>query len=285
MGIDLPGTDVTEALATMSEVGAPPSAYGEAWRDLINGFAKSWMWSAMAMQDIRLRYRGSLIGPFWLTLSTIIMVAAMGMIYARLFHMEASKYLPFLTIGLIIWQFISALINDGCQTFVAVQPVIQQVPMPFSIHVWRVVYRNLIVLAHSIVIVPFVLLIFRIDVGWNVITVLPAIALIAFNGAWVSMFLGMISARFRDIPPIVMNFVQVIFFVTPIFWPPSALGRWQGLLVLNPLFAAIDTVRAPLTGTEPMAYSWLSLLVVSVLGWAGTFAFFTRFRTRITYWV
>ena len=73
----------------------------------------------MAMQDIRLRYRGSILGPFWLTLSTIIMVAAMGVIYARLFHMEVSRYLPFLTIGLIVWQFISALINEGCQTFLA----------------------------------------------------------------------------------------------------------------------------------------------------------------------
>lgn len=276
---------MAEALAGLSELDAPPSASVEAWRDLIGGLAKTWMWSAMAMQDIRLRYRGSILGPFWLTLSTIIMVAAMGVIYARLFHMDVSHYLPFLTIGLITWQFISSLINEGCQTFLAVQSVIQQVPMPFSIYVWRTVYRNLIVLAHSIVIVPFVLLIFGIKIGWDVVTVLPAFALIALNGAWVSIILGMVSARYRDIPPIVTNFVQVIFFVTPIFWPPSALGQWQELLVLNPLFAAIDVVRAPLLGAEPFHYAWLSLLVVTVLGWAGTFAFFARFRPRIAYWV
>jgi ABC-type polysaccharide/polyol phosphate export permease len=40
-----------------------------AWTDLVEGVSKSWMWSALAMQDIKMRYRGSLLGPFWLTLA------------------------------------------------------------------------------------------------------------------------------------------------------------------------------------------------------------------------
>jgi ABC-type polysaccharide/polyol phosphate export permease len=95
-----------------------------------------------------------------LTISTVIMIAAIGLIYARLFNMEIGRYLPFLTIGLVIWQYMSSLITDGCQTFLSAQNVIHQVPMPFSIHAWRSVYRNLIVLAHNIVIVPVVLVIF-----------------------------------------------------------------------------------------------------------------------------
>jgi ABC-type polysaccharide/polyol phosphate export permease len=276
---------MTETLATTTEFSASPSAAEEAWLDLIRGFSKSWMWSAMAMQDIRLRYRGSILGPFWLTISTLIMVGAMGVIYARLFHMDVAHYLPFLTIGLITWQFISSLINEGCQTFTSVQSVIQQVPLPFSIYAWRTVYRNLIVLAHSVLVIPLVLIIFQIKIGWSAITVLPAIAIIALNGAWLSILLGMISARYRDIPPIVTNFVQVLFFVTPVFWPPEALGPWQGVLTLNPLFAAVDVVRAPLIGVAPYPYSWVTLICVTVIGWAGTFAFFARFRQRIAYWV
>jgi ABC-type polysaccharide/polyol phosphate export permease len=276
---------MTESLATTTEFSPSPGAAAEAWLDLTRGFSKSWMWSAMAMQDIRLRYRGSILGPFWLTISTLIMVAAMGVIYARLFHMDVAHYLPFLTIGLITWQFISSLINEGCQTFTSVQSVIQQVPLPFSIYAWRTVYRNLIVLAHSIVVIPLVLIIFQIKIGWSAIAVLPAIAIIALNGAWLSILLGMISARYRDIPPIVTNFVQVLFFVTPVFWPPEALGPWQGVLTLNPLFAAVDVVRAPLIGVAPYPYSWVTLISVTVIGWAGTFAFFARFRPRIAYWV
>ena len=222
-----------------------------AWDDLVEGMSKSWMWSAMAMQDIRMRYRGSLLGPFWLTISMVIMIAAMGVIYARLFNMEITRYLPFLTVGLVIWNFVSTVIIEGCQTFLSAQNVITQVRMPFSVHAWRTVYRNLIVLAHNTVIVPLVLIIFHVPVGWTVIFIVPALVILTINGLWISILLGMISARYRDVPPIVMSFVQVIFFITPIFWPPEALGIWMQALPLNPLFAAVDVVRAPLLGAAP----------------------------------
>ena len=268
-----------------SELRAPPTRASEAWNDLIDGMSRSWMWSAMAMQDIRMRYRGSLLGPFWLTISMVIMIAAMGLIYSRLFNMEINRYLPFLTVGLVIWNFVSTVIIEGCQTFLSAQNVITQVRMPFSIHAWRTVCRNLIVLAHNMVIVPLVLIIFRVPVDWTVIVILPALAILTINGIWVSILLGMISARYRDVPPIVMSLVQVIFFVTPIFWPPEALGIWMQALPLNPLFAAVDVVRAPLLGTSPLTYSWVVLLLVTVVGCAGTFALFAKFRSRITYWI
>jgi ABC-type polysaccharide/polyol phosphate export permease len=261
------------------------SSASAAWEDLVEGLAKSWMWSAMAMQDIRLRYRGSLLGPFWLTISMIIMIAAMGLIYARMFNMQLTDYLPFLTVGLVIWGFVSTTIIEGCQTFLSAQNVITQVRLPFSVHAWRTVYRNLIVLAHNMVVVPLVLIIFHVPIGWRALFVLPALALLAINGLWVSVLLGMISARYRDVPPIVMSFVQVIFFVTPIFWPPEAVGIWMQALPLNPLFAAVDVVRAPLLGAAPLAYSWAVLLTVTVVGSIGTFALFAKFRARIAYWI
>src|SRR5262245_33509647 len=256
-----------------------------AWADRVEGMSKSWMWSAMAMQDIRMRYRGSMLGPFWLTISMVIMIVAMGLIYSRLFNMEITRYLPFLTVGLVIWNFVSTVITEGCQTFLSAQNVITQVRMPFSVHAWRTVYRNLIVLAHNMVIVPLVLIMFSVPVGWTAVVIVPALAILTLNGIWVSILLGMISARYRDVPPIVMSFVQVIFFVTPIFWPPEAMGIWMQALPLNPLFAAVDVIRAPLLGQAPLAYSWLVLLVVTVLGSIGTFALFAKFRSRITYWI
>jgi ABC-2 type transport system permease protein/lipopolysaccharide transport system permease protein len=135
------------------------------------------------------------------------------------------------------------------------------------------------------VIVPFVLVIFGVPVGWSVVIIVPALAVLTVNGLWISVLLGMISARYRDVPPIVMSLVQVIFFVTPIFWPPEALGVWMQALPLNPLFAAIDVIRAPLLGQAPLTYSWAVLLAVTVLGSLGTFALFAKFRSRVTYWI
>lgn len=263
----------------------PPSRALLAWRDLTDGGAKSWMWTALALQDIRLRYRGSVLGPFWLTISTVVMVAAMGMVYSTLFHMELATYLPYLTIGLIVWQFISTVITEGCETFLRADSVIQQIPIPFSIHAYRAVCRNLVVLAHNFVILPVVLAIFRQSMGWRVLEAVAGLALLAVNALWITVLLGMVSTRFRDVPPIVASFLQVMFFVTPVFWPLDAVGPWKAILALNPLFAAIDVIRAPLLGVSAAPTSWTILSISTMLGCVLTFALFARFRTRIAYWI
>jgi ABC-type polysaccharide/polyol phosphate export permease len=257
----------------------------EAWCDLSKGFAQSWIWTALATQDIRLRYRGSVLGPFWLTLSMVIMVAAMGVIYSRLFRMEARDYLPYLALGLMVWQFISSLFIDGCQTFTAAESVIQQVPLAFSVHAYRVVYRNLLILAHNAVLIPIGMLIFKIPIDWRVLQIGPGLLILLINGTWISIFFGMISARFRDIPPIVASLLQVLFFATPIIWSIEALGELRFIADMNPVFAAIDVIRAPLLGVSVGPYAWPLLIATTIIGCVTTFLFFARFRTRIAFWI
>jgi ABC-type polysaccharide/polyol phosphate export permease len=254
-------------------------------RDLLNGLRKSWFWFALASQDIKLRYRGSVLGPFWITLSTIIMIAGMGVLYAKLFNQSPETYLPFLTIGLVVWQFISGITTEGCHTFLAAESIIRQVPMPFSVHVYRVVCRNFFVLAHNFVVIPVLIIAFSVPFGWDVLLVLPGLFVLAINGIWVGLFLGMVSARYRDIPGIVGSLLQVVFLATPIFWSPSMLGRWKEWGELNPFFAAIDIVRAPLLGIGPAAHSWEIVLLVTILGSICSFAMFARLRARIAYWI
>jgi len=264
---------------------APPSRSELARRDLVEGMGKSWLWTELALQDIRLRYRGSILGPFWLTVSTIIMVAAMGVLYAKLFRMDVTTYLPFLTVGLIVWQFVSTIITEGCTTFVAVAGIVQQVKLPYSLHAYRLVYRNLLVLGHNILILPAILVIFKVPIHWEIVIAVPATLLLCVNGVWISILFGMLSARYRDVPPIVASFIQVIFFVTPIFWSPDLLGYWKSIGELNPLFAAVDIVRAPLLGMSPAPFSWLIVLVGTLVGCSITFVLFARFRPRIAFWV
>ena len=268
------------------ELPEPPSRAALALTDLAQGVGKSWLWTTLAQQDVKLRYRGSILGPFWQTLTTAVMIGGMGLIYAKLFHTELQDYLPMLTVGLIFWMFIAGMITEGCGTFVGVQGIIQQVRLPFSLHAYRLVYRNLLTLAHNFVIVPVVLLIFPHPIEWiRLLELVPGLILITITGIWVSVLLGMISARFRDVPPIVASIVQVVFFMTPVMWPIDALGPNAWWAQLNPLFAAVDVLRGPLLGQPTARYSWVILATMTVLGCAAAFAFFTRFRSRIAFWV
>lgn len=268
-----------------TEIPSRPTLAAEAWSDLVAGFSKSWLWSAIAMQDIRMRYRGSVLGPFWLTLSNVIMIIGIGVLWGRLFHQELRVFMPYLMIGLTVWQFMNTTISDGCYTFLGAHEIIQQVPLPFSVHAYRVVCRNFIVLAHTAAIIPIGLLIFAEPFGWRYLEIAPALLILWLNGTWVAIFFGLVSARFRDVPPIVTSIVGIFVFVTPIFWPIESLGEWKSVIALSPFFAAIDIVRAPLLGVPTEPYSWTIVMLLTLVGCIGTFACFARFRDRIAFWI
>jgi ABC-2 type transport system permease protein/lipopolysaccharide transport system permease protein len=257
----------------------------KAFDDLSRGYSKRWIWSALAFQDIIMRYRGSMLGPFWMTASTCILATLMGIIYPRLFNVTAEFYVPYLFVSMIIWQFIAALITDASTSFSSQAGIIQQVPLPLSLHAYRSVARGILVFAHSAAIIPFVLLIYRVPVSWRVIEVVPAFVALSINGVAFALVLGPMAARFRDLPPIITNFLQVAFFITPIFWPIELLGSWQIFAALNPLFAMVDVIRSPIIGHALLPTSWPVLLTVTLVNVGLSFAFFARFRGRIAYWI
>lgn len=238
----------------------------------------------MAWQDVLQRYRGSVLGPLWQTLSMAIMISVLGLLYSKLFKMDINNYLPYLCLGILVWSLISQIIIEGCQTFLIAEPIIKQIRMPFSIHAFRVVWRNLIVAAHNFIVYIFVALWFGINPGWGLLTVLPSIALIAISGFWMSILLGMACTRFRDVPQIVSSLTQVIFFVTPIIWDHGLLGADRILAEANPFFAFIEILRAPLLGQPPSLWSWALAVTTTLAGASVTMLLFVRFRPRIPYW-
>ena len=56
-------------------------------------------------------------GPTALTLSTAVMVATMGVLYAELFHIKLHDFLPFIALSIVLWNFMSSLVTDGCVAF------------------------------------------------------------------------------------------------------------------------------------------------------------------------
>ncbi|GAC1348222.1 MAG: ABC transporter permease [Acetobacteraceae bacterium] len=236
--------------------------------------------------DIRLRYRGSMLGPFWLTLSTAVMVAALGVLYSELFKMELHDYLPFLALSLVLWGFVSTLIAEACTCFTQAEGMVRSMRMPFAVHAARVVVRNLLVLGHNVVVILAVYAWFDVWPGWAGLAALPALALWVLDGIAVCLLLGPIGARFRDIPPIVGSVTQIAFFVSPIIWKPELLqGNAARFLWANPFYTLLEIGRAPLLGTMPSHLVWASALAYSLVLWIAAWTVFARVRGRLAFWV
>ena len=137
---------------TIIDAAAQSKTFARAWGDLVDGFRRRELWLHLGWQDIKQRYRRSVLGPFWITIATGTTAVAMGGLYSKLFHLQLSVHLPYVTLGLIIWNLINASILEGADVFVANEGLIKQLPTPLSVHVYRLVWRQMILFAHNIVI-------------------------------------------------------------------------------------------------------------------------------------
>jgi ABC-type polysaccharide/polyol phosphate export permease len=260
--------------------------YARAIDDIFAG-ARHWrMWARLGWQEVRRRYRRTVIGPFWTTLSLGIFVLSLSVVWAKLWNQSVATYLPFVSAGIITWTLVSALITDGCLTFVANEGLIKQLQISFTLLVISTVWRNVIVFFHNIAILAFVFVILRQPPGLALLLVVPGMFLLCINGAWMGLIFGMACARYRDLQQLIGSVLQVAIFVTPVFFMPSQLGGSRLYFVeLNPLFHLIDIVRAPLLSTLPSGTTWGCVILLAVVGWSVTLVLFARFRRRVAFWL
>jgi lipopolysaccharide transport system permease protein len=241
---------------------------------------------ALGWLDIRLRYRGSMLGPFWLTISTGVMVAALGLLYSTLFKIELRNYLPFLALSQVLWGFLAAVVSESCTTFTDAEGVIRSVRMPFFVFSLRALLRNVVVLGHNIVVIVVVFAVFSIWPTREALLAIPALLVWIVDALALTLLLGAFCARFRDIQPIVNSIMQIAFFMTPVIWKPDQLGA-SGIanLPFNPFFDLLEIVRGPILGSEVSAMTWLGAIVYSLALCGISWAFFVRARGRVTFWI
>lgn len=263
-----------------------------AWRDLVRGFKQHELWLQLGWQDIKQRYRRSVLGPLWITIATGVMALALGLLYSVLFKIPVATFLPHVTVGLIMWGFISGCIKEGAQVFIENEGLIKQLPSALSVHVYRLVWKQTLFLAHNLVIWLILIVLFPRPLGWDILLAVPAMILLILNGVWVAMFFGIVATRYRDVAPLLEAGVQLLFYVTPIVWMTQTLKDQGGaiserakLAQLNPLYHYMEVIRAPLIGAELPTYHWWVVIGCTIVGLGLALLAMKQWRFRVSYWV
>lgn len=255
--------------------------------DIAAGTRRYQLVGMLGWQDVRQRYRRSALGPFWLTISMGVMIGTIGLVFGEIFKTPLTDFLPFLAAGMILWSFISSVVTEGCSSFIAADGIIKQLPIPLFVHVLRMIWRNILILGHNIVIFPLVLLAVGRPLSWLAVVSIPGFMLIVVNLTWVSLLLSVFCARYRDLPQVVVNGLQVLFYLTPIMWMPTSLPSRIGtyLLEFNPVYHVLSVARAPLLGELPTLTDWMVSLGLAVFGWLAALLVYGRYKRRIAYWL
>lgn len=275
----------------------PPANRARSFHAVFDDFRRGWeqrsLWGHLGWQDIKQRYRRSVLGPIWITISMAVTAIALGILYAGLFDNDIAVQLPYLLVGFIVWAFISGCVLEGADVFIANEGLIKHLPAPLSVHVFRLVWRQTLLFAHNLIVYLVMLVIFPEPLKWVDLAAIPAFLLLAVNGTWVAFLFGAVTARFRDLAPITQSLVQLLFFLTPIVWiysdllnsPNPATASRARLAEFNPLLSFIEIIRAPMLGQDQHLRYWIIVLGITVVGWALTLSVLRRYRSRVSYWV
>ena len=264
-----------------------PRSWERAFGDLRQGWRQRPLWGYLGWQDIKQRYRRSVLGPLWISISMGVIATAMGILYGALFGEPINTFLPYVATGLLIWTFVNGCILEGSEVFIANEGLIRFLPAPISLHIYRLVWRQMLFFAHNLVIWLLLVIIFPQPLSASVLLAVPAFVLLVLNGLWAAMLCGIIATRFRDIPPIIASLTQLLFFMTPIVWSYERLrtNPLAAYVELNPVMHFVEILRQPLLGQDIIWRHWVVVGVITVVGCGVSLLALRNYRARVAYWV
>ncbi|HWK15086.1 MAG TPA: ABC transporter permease [Rhizobiaceae bacterium] len=239
----------------------------------------------LAFRDIQARYRRSMLGPFWITISMTGTVLGMSFVFSTIMNRGYDDYVPYLAVGMALWAMISGIVAEGANSLIQAAAMVKYTTQPLATHMLRHQLHQLIFFAHNIV-PGLVLCLLLGKTGLAGIAASLAGLLLTFVAvSSLGFFAALVSVRFRDIPQIATNLMQVFFFLTPIIWPLAAIGDRTYVLDYNPFYSMVTIVREPLLGIWPPAHAWFIVGGVAVLGWLAVAVIYERIFDRLSKWV
>jgi ABC-type polysaccharide/polyol phosphate export permease len=255
--------------------------------DIRAGLAQWHVWWGLSWQAIRAQYRRTYLGPWWITLQTVIFIAGLSFLFGILLGRSMETFVPYVAMGFILFTWMTGMISSGANAFVGNSAALHTTPGPLSVYVLRGFATSTIQFLHDLIVIVAVIIVFQVQLTWSLVLFPLGLVLIIVNGIAVGLWLGPVVARYRDVGQLVGSVVRVLFFVTPIFWVADELSAGQRAVLAgwNPLAYLLDISRSPLLGLTPTTISMIGAGVVTVVNVTVGIVHFSRVRERLAYWV
>jgi len=255
---------------------------------MLTSFERVRGWLYIAGVNFLLRYRKTLLGPAWLLVGPSLFIGALGLLFSEVSGIPRAVFIPYLTIGLIVWTLISGFVTGSTTVLQRNRPQILQGGMPLAGLVMVEVFTTVLQFLHQLILIVAVFVIFGLGVGLYALVSLVGLILLIGNGIWLTIVFGIIGARYRDLAEIVQAIMRIAFLATPIIWMPGEGGRggvMGAFLTFNPFYHFLELMRAPLLGNAIAPLSWLVVLSITALGFALAQLMYDRFARHVSLWV
>ena len=260
---------------------------GNPMRDVVRSAGLWHIWLRLGLQDVRLKFRRSAIGAAWIFVNLAVMVLSIGFIYANLLGQEPREFIPYLTIGMILWTYLTNSIVDGGNAFIHAESYIKQISLPIYVYIFRAFVSISMTMLITMGAFAIVAVVYRLPITPSTLLAVPGLLMVMTSTLLLITVFAHLNTRFRDVAHMASVGMQVLFYVTPVIFPATLLRHRRDLMLvieLNPMYHLLEVVRQPLL--NGVAASWHSYAAVAaiILGLAAVAAaVIAAFQRRIVF--
>lgn len=215
-----------------------------------------YFWLSLVKNDLRTRYRRSVLGMGWSLLHPICMTAILTAVFYKMFNQEEqpiTEYAPYVLAGLAAWNYILTVVNHGCHCFFIGESYIRQYPAPLAIYPLRTALGGTVHFLLALLVVVLFSWCLNHFQGVPALASLVPTILLLFIFAWSAAVLaGVANVYFQDTQHLTEVGFQMLFYATPLIYYEKLLqdNKLGWFLSLNPLLPLLRLVRLPILKGE-----------------------------------
>lgn len=275
----------TKAKPPLYVYDAKASGFSYAFADLVDAFQRPRLALTLVRAGFIQRHNGMLQAIFWIIALNAATVGGMSILWGRIFDTELDFYLPYLTAGLITWGLMSSLLTGAAGVFIAARGTFNDTPIPKSLFAIRTVGMEVTAFCIKIVVLAGAMAIVSRPADVSGLALAAAgLALIVVTGFSLCLSVGVLGARFRDVPQLTSVAMTFAFFLTPVFWTTDRLGDLSWVVTYNPLYHYLNIFRGPLMGFEGLSLSFAVAGGFTAFSLILGIVVYGLYGRRLTYW-
>ena len=253
--------------------------------DWTRSFRLSTLWYNLALEDLRDRYRRTVLGLTWIIFSFALFVGVKVLVFGQLTAVSAAEFGLFVTLGFGLWTYINAMVMDACTAYIHSRPWILGTATPYPVFLLQAVLRNWMIF--SLILLVMAAALYWKPTPWSatMLWAIPALGVYLLSSLWLAAILAPLCARYRDFYHAVQTGMRLIFFATPILWMPASSGKLALIAQLNPISHFVAIVREPLMYNRVPVDSWMLVLLMNAIGLIAGVLVYAATRRRVPHWV
>ena len=245
---------------------------------------RTWWFTAIA--KTKARYARTVLGSFWLGISTLMTVLCLGFVYGKVFNVtNFLEYFIYLGFGLVIWTPISEAINQAPLIFTTNSNSLKNStikPIFFVCQEWAFQVQSFI---QAFIMVFVVFLIFSPGLVLNLVAApLHFFNLLVFI-FWLQLLISLLGTKFTDLFQLLPIITNLLFLLSPILYVKKSLGSFGFIADFNPIYQVLKLLRNSIIYGLPYFQLGFIVLIGNLIMLFLSIYVYTRMERKVIFYL